>query len=49
MSSARTTILRNGRVVTPEGEIDGDVCFSRGKIIGVGKLPQAEVANPGGR
>jgi len=40
MSSAHTTVLRNGRDVTPEGEIDGDVCFSGGKIIGVGKLPQ---------
>lgn len=40
MTTATVTALRNGRVVTPEGEVRGDVYFSDGKIIGIGNMPQ---------
>lgn len=37
--AAGVTALRNGRVITPEGERDADVYLSAGKIVGVGTVP----------
>lgn len=36
------TVLRNGRVVTPAGEVDADVYIGGGKILGVGSMPEHE-------
>jgi allantoinase len=36
------TVLRNGRVVTPAGEVDADVYIGGGKILGVGSMPEYE-------
>ena len=44
MTSARITALRNGRVVTPAGEVNDDVYFSGGKIVGIGSMPQHDAA-----
>lgn len=42
MSAAQVTVLKNGRVVTAQGETAGNVYFSGGKIIGIGKVPELE-------
>ena len=42
--STPITALRNGRVVTRNGEVEADVYFSSGKILGVGSMPQHDQA-----
>lgn len=42
MSTPQVTALRNGRVVTPEGEVDADLYLAGGTIVGIGNLPQHE-------
>jgi allantoinase len=42
MSIRDVMVLRNGRVVTPTGEIDADVYIGGGKILGVGSMPEHE-------
>ena len=38
------TALRNGRVVTPDGVVDGAVYFSDRKILGIGAMPEHDQA-----
>lgn len=42
MKTQNVTVLRNGRVVTPDGEKAGDVYFADGKIVGVGPNPELD-------
>ena len=40
MAIPDVTVLRNGRVVAPIGELDADVYLGGGKILGVGSMPE---------
>lgn len=42
MAAGGVTVLRNGKVITPEGERAADVYVSGGKIIGVGSMPERD-------
>jgi allantoinase len=44
MATKTVTCLRNGRVVTPEGEVNADVYFADGRILGVGRMPEHEAS-----
>lgn len=44
MQAPQVTALRNGRVVTPEGEIHADVYLCAGRILGVGRMPEHDRA-----
>ncbi|HYC46176.1 MAG TPA: dihydroorotase family protein [Burkholderiales bacterium] len=44
MSAREITVIRNGRVVTPEGEKQADVYFASGRIVGVGSMPEHDQA-----
>lgn len=39
MTTHGITVLRNGRVVTPRGEVEADVYLGGGRILGVGSMP----------
>jgi allantoinase len=40
MRTPEVTVIRNGRVITVDGETNGDVYFAAGKILGIGSMPQ---------
>jgi allantoinase len=43
MATNQVTVLKNGKVVTPEGERAADVYVSGGKIIGIGSMTQHDI------
>lgn len=44
MKPRDVTVLRNGRVVTPGGEMSADVYFGEGKILALGRKPELDPA-----
>jgi allantoinase len=44
MPNSSVTVLKNGRVVTPRGEMNADVYIGGGKILGVGSMPAHDQA-----
>ena len=45
MSTPQVTALRNGRVITPEGEVNADLYLAGGTIVGIGNLPQHQTTS----
>jgi allantoinase len=42
MGASEVRVLRNGRIVTAQGEATGNVYFAGGKIVGVGNAPELD-------